>query len=230
VLSFLPLQHVVELRHARLIRLSRIVLLVGYWSPMVRDLWSILVSRERRFQILFVLFSGVVLSFAGAVVLHWLASPDFDGDRQQDTFFATLWWSFRQVEDPGNLVESPTGGAVVVVSLLLTFAGLVLFSFLVGIGTAAIDERGASLYPGDARSQIDCTLDKIAALVEPEGVGLADVASATAFVKRPGDAAVFRDAIAARGLHELPHVVVVADVCRDELLFEMDAEIVSRRA
>ncbi len=140
VLSFLPLQHVVDLRHARLIRLSRIVLLFGYWSPMVRDLWSILVSRERRFQILFVLFSGVVLSFAGAVVLHWLATPDFDGDLQQDTFFATLWWSFRQVEDPGNLVESPTDGAVVVVSLLLTFAGLVLFSFLVGIGTAAIDE------------------------------------------------------------------------------------------
>ena len=42
-------------------------------------------------------------------------------------------------------------------------------------GTAAIDEQGASLYPGDIRSQIDCTFDKIAALIGQEGASLKDI-------------------------------------------------------
>lgn len=92
-------------------------------------------------------------------------------------------------------------------------------------GTAAIDARGRSLYPGDVRTQIGCTFDKIAALIGREGATLADIAAATVFVKRPEDARVYWDLAAARGLESLPAVVMVADVCREELLFEMDAEV-----
>lgn len=92
-------------------------------------------------------------------------------------------------------------------------------------GTAAIDERGASLYPGDVRSQIDCTFDKIAALIEPEGATLADIVAACVFVKRPEDALAYQERTAARGLENLPVVIMVADICREELLFEIDAEV-----
>jgi enamine deaminase RidA (YjgF/YER057c/UK114 family) len=92
-------------------------------------------------------------------------------------------------------------------------------------GTAAIDEQGQSLYPGDVRAQIDCTFDKIAALIGQEGATLEDIAAACVFVKHPGDALVYRERAAARGLEELPAVVMVADVCRPELLFEIDAEV-----
>jgi enamine deaminase RidA (YjgF/YER057c/UK114 family) len=92
-------------------------------------------------------------------------------------------------------------------------------------GTAAIDARGRSLYAGDARAQIDCTFDKITALIQPEGASLEDIAAACVFVKRPEDARVYHEAAAARGLENLPGVVMVADVCRDELLFEVDAEV-----
>jgi enamine deaminase RidA (YjgF/YER057c/UK114 family) len=92
-------------------------------------------------------------------------------------------------------------------------------------GTAAIDEKGASLYPGDVRAQIDCTFDKIAALIGPEGATLADIAAASVFVKRPEDALAYHEHAAARGLSHLPAVIMVADVCREELLFEMDAEV-----
>jgi enamine deaminase RidA (YjgF/YER057c/UK114 family) len=92
-------------------------------------------------------------------------------------------------------------------------------------GTAAIDERGASLYPGDVRAQIDCTFDKLAALIGPEGASLNDIAAASVFVKRPEDALVYHERAAARGLQNLPAVIMVADVCREELLFEMDAEV-----
>jgi enamine deaminase RidA (YjgF/YER057c/UK114 family) len=95
-------------------------------------------------------------------------------------------------------------------------------------GTAAIDEHGTSLYPGDIRSQVICTLDKIETLLGQEGAGLEDICAATVFVKRPEYAEVFREVASDRGLADLPAVCVVADVCREELLFEIDAEAVVR--
>jgi enamine deaminase RidA (YjgF/YER057c/UK114 family) len=91
-------------------------------------------------------------------------------------------------------------------------------------GTAAIDEHGVSLYPGDIRSQIICTFDKVQVLLDQEGAGLGDICAATVFVKRPEYVEVFREVAADRGLAEVPAVCVVADVCREELLFEIDAE------
>jgi enamine deaminase RidA (YjgF/YER057c/UK114 family) len=95
-------------------------------------------------------------------------------------------------------------------------------------GTAAIDEHGVSLYPGDIRLQINCTLDKIETLLGQEGAGLPDISAATVFVKQPEYAEVFWKMAADRGLAEFPAVCVVADVCREELLFEIDAEAVVR--
>ncbi len=92
-------------------------------------------------------------------------------------------------------------------------------------GTAAIDAQGQSLYHYDIRAQIDCTFDKIAALIGPEGATLDDIAAACVFVKRPEDALAYEERAAARGLANLPAVIMVADVCREELLFEMDAEV-----
>lgn len=98
-------------------------------------------------------------------------------------------------------------------------------SFIQVSGIAAIDEQGVSLHPGDVRAQIDCTFQKIAALIGQERASLKDVAAACVFVKRPEDAQAYRERAAAWGLENLPAVVMVADVCRPELLFEMDAEV-----
>ena len=96
-------------------------------------------------------------------------------------------------------------------------------------GTAAIDERGVSLYPGDIRSQIRCTFDKIEALLGQEGADLKNITAATVFVKWPEHAPVFWEMARGRGLEEFPAVCVVADVCREELLFEIDAEAAVRK-
>jgi enamine deaminase RidA (YjgF/YER057c/UK114 family) len=93
-------------------------------------------------------------------------------------------------------------------------------------GTAAIDEHGVSLYPGDIRAQIDCTFDKVAALLKQEDAELKDICSATVFVKQPEFAKIFYEMASASGLEDFPCVCIVADVCREELLFEMDAEAV----
>jgi len=102
-------------------------------------------------------------------------------------------------------------------------------SFIQVSGTAAIDEHGVSLYPCDIRAQIDCTLDKIETLLGQEGAGLTDICAANVFVKRPEYAEVFRETAADRGLADFPAVCVVADLCREELLFEMDAEAMVRK-
>ncbi|MHC4573313.1 MAG: Rid family hydrolase [Planctomycetota bacterium] len=95
-------------------------------------------------------------------------------------------------------------------------------------GTAAIGETGKSLHVGDIRSQISCTFEKIESLIEPQGAALDDICAATAFVKHPEHAKIFWDIARARGLQEFPAVCIVGDVCREELLFEIDAEVVIR--
>jgi len=90
-------------------------------------------------------------------------------------------------------------------------------------GTAAIDEEGKSLFPGDITAQINRTLDNIEALMAQVDGGLNDISGATVFLKRIEDVPRYRQVAARRGLTHLPAVVVLADVCRAELLFELDA-------
>jgi enamine deaminase RidA (YjgF/YER057c/UK114 family) len=96
-------------------------------------------------------------------------------------------------------------------------------------GTAAIDEHGVSLYPGDIRAQIDCTFNKVQSLLAQEGAGLKDICAATVFVKKQEFAEIFHEMAADRGLSDFPAVCIVADVCREELLFEIDAEAVVKK-
>lgn len=91
-------------------------------------------------------------------------------------------------------------------------------------GTAAIDGKGKSMFANDFRGQVSATLEKIEALMDQAGAELKDITAATIFVKRPEYAGIFREMARERGLEDFPAVCIVADVCRDELLFEIDAE------
>jgi enamine deaminase RidA (YjgF/YER057c/UK114 family) len=93
-------------------------------------------------------------------------------------------------------------------------------------GTASIDDEGKSVYLGDSRAQIHQTLNVITSLIEPEGATLADLCEATVFLKRAEDLPLYLSIAEEKGLSSVPAVHVVADVCRDELLFELDAAFV----
>lgn len=147
LLSFVPFSVDAEgARWLRLFRLTRMFLLVGYWAPLVRDLWSILARRERARQIILMGFVVGGLSFAGAVVLYQLGGQPVDvngdglTDRRDQSFVHLLWWSFRQVQDPGNMLSSPNALPMVLISVLLTVFGLFLVSFLIGLGTDVVRE------------------------------------------------------------------------------------------
>jgi enamine deaminase RidA (YjgF/YER057c/UK114 family) len=92
-------------------------------------------------------------------------------------------------------------------------------------GTAAIDESGESLYPGDFTAQTARTFENIESLIAPAGACLHDVCTATVFLKDASDWATFETILKQRGLENMPMVCMVADVCREELLFEMDGII-----
>ena len=149
LLSFLPLPTGDRnTRWLRIFRLSRMLLLVRYWAPLVRDLWSVMSRRERARQVILMGAMVAGLSFAGTVVLENVAGTgatiDFNGDDVVDAndhgFLVQLWWAFRQIQDPGNMVASPTSTIALGVSLVLTVSGLLLVSFLIGLGTDVVRE------------------------------------------------------------------------------------------
>jgi enamine deaminase RidA (YjgF/YER057c/UK114 family) len=90
-------------------------------------------------------------------------------------------------------------------------------------GTASIDDRGATVHAGDFETQTRFTIEAVEALLEGAGAGLRDVAQATAFLKNPCDARAFERVIERSSLDGAPLVTTVADVCRNDLLFEIDA-------
>jgi enamine deaminase RidA (YjgF/YER057c/UK114 family) len=93
-------------------------------------------------------------------------------------------------------------------------------------GTASIDDRGRTVHAGDFETQARYTLEAVEALLEGAGACLADVGQATAFLADPADGPAFARIVERSGLRDAPLVTTVADVCRDDLLFELDATAV----
>ncbi|MGD8897439.1 MAG: Rid family hydrolase [Acidobacteriota bacterium] len=93
-------------------------------------------------------------------------------------------------------------------------------------GTASIDDHGRTVHVGDFVAQAEHTLTAVSALLESAGAALPDVRQATAFLKNPGDQSSFERIADRAGLSGVPMVTAVADVCREELLFEIDATAV----
>ena len=97
-------------------------------------------------------------------------------------------------------------------------------------GTASIDEQGKSVFIGDPAAQIRQTLNVVSELVASEGATLQDLCEATVFIKRKEDFLIYQEIIEQMGIPNSPSVCVLADVCRDELLFEIDAAFILDKA
>jgi len=143
LLTFIPWT---DDRSLRLLRLLRIILLLGYWAPLLRDIAAILRREDRMRQVVLMGFAVATVSLVGAVILDALAvqGVDFDNDGKagggDEGFLVRLWWAFRQIQDPGNMISSPLHAAALGVSLTLTVFGLFMISFLIGLGTSVVSE------------------------------------------------------------------------------------------
>lgn len=93
-------------------------------------------------------------------------------------------------------------------------------------GTASIEAGSHEVaHAGDIDAQIDCTMRAVAAIFESRGMALRDVDRALVYLKRPEYRAAWDRWL---GKHpEYPAACagsIVADVCRDEWLFEIEAD------
>lgn len=69
------------------------------------------------------------------------------------------------------------------------------------------------------------TLEIVDALISKEGASAKDICHATVFLKRKEDISIYEEVANKYGLTDMPAVCVIADVCRYELLFELDVVV-----
>ncbi len=93
-------------------------------------------------------------------------------------------------------------------------------------GTASIARDGKTEHIGDTRAQIERSMQVVAAILESRRMTFADTAFATAFFKHAADAPLFADWLIRQGQQAMPVVSAQCDICRDNLLFEIELEAV----
>lgn len=90
-------------------------------------------------------------------------------------------------------------------------------------GTASINAAGASVHVGDAEMQSLETLMCIAAILEEQGGSLANITAATLFCKDRAAYDAWQRVTRLLRMPAIPKISVLADVCRHDLLVEMEA-------
>lgn len=93
-------------------------------------------------------------------------------------------------------------------------------------GTASIEPGGQTAYVGEVRAQIELTMQVVGDLLQSRGMSYADVSRATAYFKNGADLPVFQTWRAANQLLTMPVVNTCCEVCRDDLLFEIEVDAV----
>jgi enamine deaminase RidA (YjgF/YER057c/UK114 family) len=91
-------------------------------------------------------------------------------------------------------------------------------------GTASIAADGRSVWMGDARMQIRHTMKVVQAILDSRGFKPSDATRATAYFKNPADLSIFAEWCVENDVHSLPVVAVHCDICRDDLLFEVELD------
>ena len=100
--------------------------------------------------------------------------------------------------------------------------------FLTISGTASIAPDGATAHVGDCEKQIDLTMRVIQEILRSREMEWNDTVRAIAYFKDISDAPLLEAYCAQHGIALQPFVYSHADVCRDDLLFEVELDAVKR--
>jgi enamine deaminase RidA (YjgF/YER057c/UK114 family) len=93
-------------------------------------------------------------------------------------------------------------------------------------GTASIDKAGATAFVGDCRAQVNLTMEVVQAILHSRDMAWGDVTRSLAYFKRAGEAPLFDAYRRKHGLPPFPAIVVENDICRDDLLFEIEVDAI----
>lgn len=95
-------------------------------------------------------------------------------------------------------------------------------------GTASIDVSGRTVHIGDIDAQIAFTMEAVEAILLSRGMGYSDVTRAIVYLKHAKDTSVFNKYCQNCKKLALPVVIIHDDICRDNLLFEIEVDAISK--
>ena len=95
-------------------------------------------------------------------------------------------------------------------------------------GTASIEPGGATAHVGDVKKQIQLTMDVVEAILASRGMGWKDATRAVMYLKKASYMEVWQAWLKLHGLEALPLITIEADVCRDDLLVELEVDTVKQ--
>ena len=98
------------------------------------------------------------------------------------------------------------------------------FRYLLISGTAGIEQKGETAFVGNPVCQINLALDVIEAILKSREMDWSDALRAVAYFKDISIVPEFLKIAEKRELCGLPCIFVQADVCRDDLIFEMELD------
>lgn len=93
-------------------------------------------------------------------------------------------------------------------------------------GTASIEPGGRTIHVDDTPAQIDLTMRVVQAILESRGMDWGDVTRAIAYLRHNDERPLLTDWLESRRLLGMPMVVVQSDVCRDDLLYEIEVDAI----
>jgi len=97
-------------------------------------------------------------------------------------------------------------------------------------GTASITPDGATAHLGDTAGQIALTMEVVNAILVSRGMTWRDVTRAIAYFRNVRELPLLTEYCRANGLPSFPMALSHADICRDDLLFEIEADAFSTNA
>jgi enamine deaminase RidA (YjgF/YER057c/UK114 family) len=95
-------------------------------------------------------------------------------------------------------------------------------------GTASIEPGGATAFVGDVKRQIQLTMDVVEAILVSRGMGWKDATRAVMYLKKASYMEEWQAWLKARALEAMPLLTIEADVCRDDLLVELEVDTVKK--
>jgi enamine deaminase RidA (YjgF/YER057c/UK114 family) len=93
-------------------------------------------------------------------------------------------------------------------------------------GTASIDGDGNTIFVGDVKKQIARTMEVVSAILESRQMNWQDVSRAIAYFPDLSNAYLLEEYCKSMSIPDLPIAIAHGDICRDDLLFEIEVDVV----
>jgi enamine deaminase RidA (YjgF/YER057c/UK114 family) len=97
-------------------------------------------------------------------------------------------------------------------------------------GTASIEPNGKTIYPNDTPGQVSRSMEVIYAILKSRAMDWPDITRAIAYFKHAEEAVLLNEYCCTNALPLFPVIVTENDICRDDLLFEIEVDAITKRS